>query len=1112
MSDDRVAAARTAASSWGPPLARLKPLDRVLLVTLLPLWAVLLPLHVKYAAEGRNAWLMLGASVSPPEDAASYPSIRSVANDTSILTWAQISGLQPGDRLVRIGNTDLRGIGPIGFFARAAEQAADDNWVSVVVERGGETREGEWKLDTWPYPRWWWDLPALLLWIAVAVLVLLRAPESRSSRALFHAVACGMIAGTGFSGAPYWLTSVSIALAIVFLGLTVALSLRFWLVFPDEVAPPSAWAFRLTWLSAPIFPILMAGFFFGVPLASWTSFRLMEVLRVVLGVLVVVLLARNYVRSGPVGRRRIKWIVFGVCVGTIPGIGATVAALYDRELSWLPYATSIFSLLVPICFLIAIVRYNLFDIDRLFSTTLSYSGVTIVAVATALVLLPRVADTASSAVGIAPVSGQIVLVVLVALAILPVQRRLRAGIERLLFKQRHDVDRGVERLLADLTGGSGLEDMAILTGERLDTLFRPASCALYARTGETYAPVFQRGPAVPATFEANGPLVAALRSRQGPLVAQAGSRREGVPDLTPFDRAALETLGAAVLLPIRRREELTGFGCLGPKSSGDVYTSTDVALLAAVGSKLSSELLRLDDRDILQDAWAMQERLRRYVPEPVVSQLAGGRELVSAEREVSVLFVDIRGHTSYAEARAAEQVFSTVNRFTEMVSGIVRQHGGTVLEFSGDGLMAVFGATDELAQKEQAAVEAGREMVEVVGTLTPNGWDQALSVGVGIATGPAFLGDVRAVDRLIWTAIGNTPNLAARLQALTRELGAAMVIDPPTWREARFAAADFVKHEQMPIRGRSQRLDVYVLPLGAPAVGREEESAETGAPMPDAGHPSGFAGGRYKVQAFLGEGASKRVYLARDTRLERDVAVALIKTEGLDGAGLARVRREAQAMARLGDHPNIVTVHDVGDEGGHPFIVSQYIAGGSLDELLQRADDHRLPTARVLRVGGELCSALQHAHAQNVVHRDLKPSNVWLTHDGTAKLGDFGLAVALDRSRLTIQSTMVGTVAYMAPEQALGADPDPRHDLYSLGAMLYEMVTGRRPFLGEVAAVITQHIHTPPERPSLYNPEVPPPLEDLILRLLAKTAAARPASAAAVREALEGIPSPALLF
>ena len=473
MSEECVAAVRTAASSWGPPLARLKPLDRALLVTLLPLWAVLFSLHVKYAAEGRNAWLMLGASVSSPEDAASYPSIRSVANDPSILTWAQTSGLQRGDRLVRIGNTDLRGVGPLGFFARAAEQASDDNWVSVVVERGGETREGEWHLETWPYPRWWWDIPGSVVWLGVALLVLLRAPESRSSRALFHAVVCGMIVTTGISGGPYWLTCASIALTFIFVALTIPLVLRFWLVLPDEVAQPSAWALRLTWLTAPVFPVLLAGFFFGVPLSFWTSFRLMEVVRVVLGVLVVVLLARNYVRSGPVGRRRIKWIVLGVCAGTIPGIGATLLALHDSELSWLPYATSIFTLLVPICFLIAIVRYNLFDIDRLFSTTLSYSGVTIVAVATAVVLLPRVADTASSAVGIAPVSGQIVLVILVALAILPAQRRLRAGIERLLFKQRHAVDRGVEQLLADLTGGSGLEDMAVLTGERLDSLFGP---------------------------------------------------------------------------------------------------------------------------------------------------------------------------------------------------------------------------------------------------------------------------------------------------------------------------------------------------------------------------------------------------------------------------------------------------------------------------------------------------------------------------------------------------------------------------------------------------------------------------------------------------------------
>src|SRR6266446_5283768 len=273
--------------------------------------------------------------------------------------------------------------------------------------------------------------------------------------------------------------------------------------------------------------------------------------------------------------------------------------------------------------------------------------------------------------------------------------------------------------------------------------------------------------------------------------------------------------------------------------------------------------------------------------------------------------------------------------------------------------------------------------------------------------------------------------------------------------------------------------------------------------------PTGFAGGRYQVKAFLGEGGSKRVYLAHDTRLERDVAVAVIRTEGLDEARLARVRREAQAMARLGDHPHIVSIHDVGDEGGHPYIVSQYIAGGSLDDLLLRAEDHRLAIAQVLRIAVQICQALEHAHTQGIIHRDLKPSNVWLTREGTAKLGDFGLAVALDRSRLSVEGMMVGTVSYMPPEQALGRAPDARSDLYSLGAVLYEMVTGRPPFVGDAAAVIARHINAAPVAPSRDCPEMPQALEALILRLLAKTPEERPASATAVHEALGAISSAA---
>jgi predicted ATPase/class 3 adenylate cyclase len=270
-----------------------------------------------------------------------------------------------------------------------------------------------------------------------------------------------------------------------------------------------------------------------------------------------------------------------------------------------------------------------------------------------------------------------------------------------------------------------------------------------------------------------------------------------------------------------------------------------------------------------------------------------------------------------------------------------------------------------------------------------------------------------------------------------------------------------------------------------------------------AGPRASFAGGRYRVERFIGEGAKKRVYLARDTRLDRDVAIALVKTEGLDAETRVRVQREVQAMGRLGDHPHIVTAYDVGEEEGQLYIVSQYMSGGGLDERLQAASEHRLELPEVLRLADEISAALEHAHARGVVHRDLKPGNVWLDADGSARLGDFGLALCAERSRLTQEGMMLGTPTYMPPEQALSGDVDARSDLYAFGALLYEMITGRPPFVGDDAvSVIGQHINTPPVAPSWHRAELPPALETLVLKLLAKDPAERPASAADVRKEL----------
>jgi energy-coupling factor transporter ATP-binding protein EcfA2 len=277
-------------------------------------------------------------------------------------------------------------------------------------------------------------------------------------------------------------------------------------------------------------------------------------------------------------------------------------------------------------------------------------------------------------------------------------------------------------------------------------------------------------------------------------------------------------------------------------------------------------------------------------------------------------------------------------------------------------------------------------------------------------------------------------------------------------------------------------------------------------PPPPSSQPTSFANGRYQVKKFLGEGGKKKVYLAHDTLLDRDVAFALIKTEKLDETALARIKREAQAMGRLGDHPNIVSIYDLGDHQGQPYIVLPLMSGGDVEGLIKKATDHKLPLDQAVAITKAVCNGLIFAHSKGIIHRDIKPGNVWLSADGTAKIGDFGLAVALDLSRLTQHGMMVGTVSYMPPEQAMGGEVTAKADLYSLGAMLYEMVTGRPPFVGDDSiAIIGQHINTPPVSPTWHRAELPPVLETLIMQLLEKDPGKRPASAAEVLKVLESL-------
>ena len=209
-------------------------------------------------------------------------------------------------------------------------------------------------------------------------------------------------------------------------------------------------------------------------------------------------------------------------------------------------------------------------------------------------------------------------------------------------------------------------------------------------------------------------------------------------------------------------------------------------------------------------------------------------------------------------------------------------------------------------------------------------------------------------------------------------------------------------------------------------------------------------------------------------------------------------------MAKLGGHPNIVPIYEFGQEGEEPYMVLPVMAGGSVEELIRNSDDRRLEMEMVIQIATDVCHGLDFAHRNAIIHRDIKPGNVWLTEDGVAQIGDFGLALSGDFTRLTVEGNVLGTIAYCPPEMITGQEIDQRTDLYSLGVMMYEMVTGVRPFEGEqVVAVMGQLLHKEPAPPSEHNSQCPAVLQDLILQLLCKEPSGRPAFAGNVLTVLE---------
>ena len=269
-------------------------------------------------------------------------------------------------------------------------------------------------------------------------------------------------------------------------------------------------------------------------------------------------------------------------------------------------------------------------------------------------------------------------------------------------------------------------------------------------------------------------------------------------------------------------------------------------------------------------------------------------------------------------------------------------------------------------------------------------------------------------------------------------------------------------------------------------------------------------GDRYEVGALLGHGGMADVHAGIDTRLSRQVAIKTLRSDlARDRSFQTRFRREAQAAAAL-NHPNIVAVYDTGEEvlpwGNVPFIVMEYVEGTTLRDVLRSGE--RLSTDRALEITQEVLTALDYSHRQGLIHRDIKPGNIMLTPNGRVKVMDFGIARALDdvNSTVTHSSSVIGTAAYLSPEQARGESVDGRSDLYAVGCLLYELLTGRTPFIGDSpVAVAYQHAREDAIAPSSLAPEISSDLDSVVMTALAKNPDNRYQSAAAMREDLQRI-------
>jgi Tol biopolymer transport system component/class 3 adenylate cyclase/predicted Ser/Thr protein kinase len=448
----------------------------------------------------------------------------------------------------------------------------------------------------------------------------------------------------------------------------------------------------------------------------------------------------------------------------------------------------------------------------------------------------------------------------------------------------------------------------------------------------------------------------------------------------------------------------------------------------------------------------------------------------------AVLFSDIVGSTAFFERYGDEAGMTMVERHNQLLFPQVEIHGGHIIKTIGDAIMASY----------QTAAEAVRSAVAMQKKLKEHNSAKAKTDRIHVRIG-INMGEVIHRGRDLF---GDVVNAAARIEALAvgGQILISLAVCDGLGQEPEFPCAGFdavrVKGKQAPLEVLQVRWDPDA-PLGLhPAVLKLE--------------PGDVVGDRFEILGLLGEGGMGQVQKARDRALDELVALKFIRADlSSNPDTLSRFKQEVR-LARSITHQNICRIHEFLEMQNQTFLSMELVHGINLEQLLQ--EQHPLPADRIVEIGLGICSGLAEAHRRGVTHRDLKPGNVMIEEEtGRVVIMDFGIARLATTQRATQAGLVVGTPEYMSPEQAQGTDVGPASDIYSMGAILYELITGQPPHTADTpVAVAVLHLTAEPRRPAALNPAVPARLEAVILKCLCKNPKRRFHNVRALSKALRG--------